>query len=248
MSDATKSLPEGKARMAMRYLVLAIVALVSITAASAALSQSPPPDGVFVRGSDGSSWVVSSGTRYRIAFLDDNGSLEALPDGGTVSSLVEVPSGAPQSPPPSPAPSMVSPAPAPNDPVSSLIGQSADGLCANISQSQFAITVDQAIGRQVVSGQATDGLWVIVIGRVTNTGNRPDDPFLTFRLQDERGRQFAQLGGFESPDLPPLLAEFSAQRHSTSIQPGLSAKALFLFEAPADVRELRVVSSNPGCR
>jgi hypothetical protein len=68
-----------------------------------AASQAPFRDGAFVVGQDGSRWIVSGGTKYRITFTtDDTNALAGLPEGPSVAVISDVPAGAVSSSPGNP--------------------------------------------------------------------------------------------------------------------------------------------------
>lgn len=236
---------------------LAFIVCLSLGGVATVWSQISFSDGEFVRGQDGSLWVVRDGVRYTIRFTDDDGSVAEFPDGGEIGSIYEVVpanqvSSAP-APEPTPRPAPVptqppAPPPAPVNPAAALLRQRVSNLCSIISQSRFTAVIERADWSQSVLGAQSSGYFVVVVAAVTNDGQTPDDPFMIAVLVDQRGRRFESLSSTSFPPYFDLTRQFGVRSHVTDIQPGLTQRILWVYEVPADVTSLRIVSDRPTCR
>ena len=252
--------------MAQRIvLVLAGVALGLTLGASALRSQTALPTGAFVRGPDGTGYVISPAGRHPIAWTDDDGSnLDALAEAEPVASIEQANAllglgSVATAPPPPPAPTArpapppaLAPrpttAPAPSTPADGLVGTTVSGLCSSISRSTFTATVERAIWTREAVGQTSAGVYVIVIARVTNDGSVPDDAFAIARLIDNRNRSFSSLSSSDFRGYFDLVQQYGVRSSVTNIQPGLSGMTLWIFEVPPDVQSLRLASGQGTCR
>lgn len=223
-------------------------------------------EGGFVRGQDGSLWVVGNGVRHGLDVVDDSaGILTAWPEGERAATLGQLnallapqpaPTLAEAAPEPIPAPTPAStpdPTPAPTSPPSNpaagLVGQTAGNLCGIISKSRFTATVQRAEWLKTAGGQTASGMWVIVVANVRNDGTVPDDPFRVMNLRDERGRTFSSASLSDFPPYFDLLRQYDARSDVTDIQPGLSTRSLFIYEIPETVQQLTLVpAETTRCR
>ncbi len=229
-----------------------LTAAALLAGVTALASQPSLPEGAFVLGQDGTGWLVAGGAKYRIAWtFDEQDALALLPEGGEVRSVSDAaallglsPTSAvtPAANPPAPSPS-----PTPTDD-RGLVGQTAVGLCSSLSRTRFTATIEQAQFATQVMGVSSSGYWVIVIAAVTNTGAQPDDTFRIAVLVDERGRRFESLSSLDFPPYFDVMRQQGVRSHVDDIQPGITARVLWVFEVPRDVRRLRLASAVDRCR
>jgi hypothetical protein len=242
-------------RMLMVMTSIALGAILGLTVRNTIHvgSQTPFAEGTFVMGQDGSTWIVGGGLRYPIVWtIDDQNALSTLSDGPSVSSVADIASIFGLTTPPSRTPAPMVPAPMPtraplND--AGLTGQTISDACGLLSRARFTVTVERAELSINVMGEQASGQWVIIIANVTNNGNVPDDPFQIIVLRDERGRRFEPLGSTDFPPYFNLRRQLGVRSYVDDIQPGLSARVLFVFQVPLDVQRLQLApAETTRCR
>jgi hypothetical protein len=110
---------------------------------------------------------------------------------------------------------------------------------------KYDVTFRVVVDRASTAGTANGGTVVALTVRVTNTGVESGNTYLGARLRDESGRLFDMAGS--SVDDVAVARRLGLQTAIGEIQPGLSARVLWVFIVAPDVRSLTVVPDNWSC-
>ena len=227
-----------------KWLIIASVFgfLVGVIAPAAAQSNW---EGQFVTPPSGGVWlIVSNQTRYIQPAGITQEEFDQFERGDVVGRFVAV---SPSASAPEPKPTAVPPPPP--APAGITAGRMTIALTGQgcSRDSVFAIRVEQLETTTNLLGVPSGGLWAVLTLNVTNQGPQPGIIYLSFTLQDERGRNYEidrELGISKSSDL----AKSKGIRHyADTLQPGVPARVLAVFQVAADVSWLEIVPNRLYC-
>lgn len=218
--------------------------------------------GLFVSPPSGGTWLINGAKKHPLWIHEINqDDFDQFETGDVImagdSIIVPAPGVATPPPVPIPQPPARSAPVAPTAPaVQRPAGISSGGVTiAETGQgcdrdAVFAIRVEKLEMLKTLGNRAADGVWAVLSLNVTNQGPSPANLYLTFMLEDERGRQFEMAGNSEI-DVTTLRREREARGlkgEIDTLQPGIAYRVMAVFQVAPDVVRLKIVPNRLYCR